>query len=117
MKIETVAHRKNQLMGREEAELKIHHHGQRTPTRAELLRAVAAHLKAGENLVVIDKIFTVRGEAVSTAKVHAYEKAEKIPAYKLEKMKRRMKASKEAAPAAKPEERPEKAAAGKKSEH
>ena len=107
MKLEIISHKKNQLMGREEAEIKVYHHGQRTPSRQEMLKEVAGHLKAQESHVIINSIMTIPGDACSHIKAHAYEKAESVPAYKAEKMKRRMKAAKgeakaEAEPAAKP---------------
>jgi ribosomal protein S24E len=95
MKIEIVSQKKNQLMGREEADVRIIHEGQRTPSRQEILKEVSHSLKAKEEHIIIDRIITVQGQAVSHAKVLAYEKKEDVPAYKIEKMKRRMKLEKE----------------------
>jgi len=91
MKIEIISQKKNQLIGREEAVLKIHHQGQSTPSRHELLKEIAHALKANESHVIIDRIFTSRGQGISEARALAYEKKEDIPPYKVEKMKRRMK--------------------------
>jgi len=91
MKIEIVSQKKNELMGREEAEVTIRHEGQRTPSRQEILKEIARHLKANEDHIIIDRIMTVQGQAVSAAKVLAYERKEDVPAYKIDKMKRRMK--------------------------
>jgi ribosomal protein S24E len=122
MKIEIVSQKKNPLMGREDIHMRINHEGQRTPSRQEILKEVARSLKSSEDRVIIDRIFTVQGQAVSDAKVLAYEKKEGVPAYKMNKMKRRMKTKAEAAqeaPAEKkaeaPAEKPaaEKAAEGK----
>lgn len=111
MKFETISQKKNQLMGREEAEIKIYHHGQRTPARQEIVKEVADHLKTSENQIIIDRIITVTGDACSHVKVLAYEKSENVPAYKIEKMKRRMKTAKE-----EPQAKPETAAKSKKEE-
>ena len=95
MKIEIVSQKKNVLMAREEAVVRVHHEGQRTPSRQEMLKEVSRILKASEDSVIIDRIFTLQGENISEAKVLAYEKREDVPAYKIEKMKRRMKAKAE----------------------
>jgi ribosomal protein S24E len=87
-------------MGREEAEARITHEGERTPSRQEILKEIAHHMKADEDSIIIDRIMTVQGQAVSAAKILAYERKEDVPAYKIEKMKRRMKVAKEEAPKA-----------------
>jgi len=99
MKIEIVSQKKNPLMGREDVHLRINHDGQSTPSRQEILKETAHLLKMNESHIIIDRIFTVQGQAVSNAKVLAYERKEDVPVYKTEKMKRRMKLEKE-----KPEE-------------
>jgi ribosomal protein S24E len=96
MKIEIISQKKNPLVGREEAEVRIHHEGQRTPSRQEVLKEIAHSLKANENHIIIDRIITMQGQAVSVAKILAYDKKEDVPAYKTDKMKRRMKVAKEA---------------------
>jgi len=103
MKIEVVSQKKNQLLGREEAEVRISHHGQRTPSRQEMLKGISLALKAGESSIIIDRIITLTGEPISVARVLAYENKDAMPKYKLEKMKRRMKLAKEEA--AKPAEK------------
>jgi len=91
MKIEVVSQKKNQLLGREESEVRISHHNQRTPSRQEMLKGVASALKASESLIIIDRIITLAGEPISIAKVLTYENKDTMPKYKLEKMKGRMK--------------------------
>jgi ribosomal protein S24E len=103
MKIEIISQKKNPLMGREDVQARINHDGQRTPSRQEILKEIAHALKTNENHIIIDRIFTVQGQAVSNAKIMAYERKEDVPAYKMDKMKRRMKLGKEA-PAEKPAE-------------
>ncbi len=100
MKIEVISQKKNPLVAREEAVVRVHHAGQRTPSRQEMVKEVAHALKADEQNIIIDRIFTLQGETISEAKVLAYEKKEDIPVYKIEKMKRRMKTAKEAEKAA-----------------
>jgi ribosomal protein S24E len=103
MKIEIVSQKKNPLMGREDVHVRISHEGQSTPSRQEILKEVAHSLKTGESHVIIDRIFTLQGENVSEVKVLSYGSKEDVPAYKAEKMRRRMKIKAEA-------EKPEKAA-------
>jgi ribosomal protein S24E len=95
MKIEIISQKKNELMGREESEVRIRHEGQRTPSRQEILKEIARQFKANEDQIIIDRIITIQGQAVSAAKVLAYEKKEDVPAYKIGKMKARMKLEKE----------------------
>jgi ribosomal protein S24E len=103
MKIEIVSQKKNPLVGREDVHVRINHEGQRTPSRQEILKELVYLLKTNEDKVIIDRIFTLQGQAVSDAKVLAYGKKEDVPAYKVDKMKRRMKAK---AGAEKPAEAP-----------
>ena len=98
MKIEIVSQKKNPLVGREDIHMRINHEGQRTPSRQEILKEIARSLKTNEEHIIIDRIFTVQGQAVSNAKVLAYDKREDVPVYKTDKMKRRMKIKTEAAP-------------------
>ncbi len=107
MKIEIVSQKKNPLVGREDVHIRINHEGQRTPSRQEILKEIAHSLKTNEDRVIIDRIFTVQGRAISDVKVLAYEKKEEVPAYKTDKMKRRMKAKVETE---KPAEKAEKVA-------
>lgn len=95
MKMEIVSQKKNPLVGREDVHFRINHEGQRTPSRQEILKEIARMLKTNDDRIIIDRIFTVQGQAVSDAKVLAYDKKEDVPAYKTDKMKRRMKAKSE----------------------
>ncbi len=91
MKLEVVSQKKNPLMEREEVLMRIHHADQRTPSRHEVAKAAASHLKTSESLIIVDRIITMQGQTMSQAKILAYEKSESIPAYMLEKMKKRTK--------------------------
>jgi ribosomal protein S24E len=91
MEMQIIDHKDNPLLGREEYWIKLDHTGKPTPTRIDILSFVAKELKSKEELVIIDKIFSSKGEASSKIKVFVYKKKESIPKYQLEKMKRRMK--------------------------
>jgi ribosomal protein S24E len=111
MKIEIISQKKNPLVGREDVHMRIDHQGQRTPSRQEILKEIARMLRTNDDRVIIDRIFTVQGQAVSNANVLAYGKKGDVPAYKTDKMKRRMKAKgAEEKPAEKPEAPAEKKA-------
>jgi ribosomal protein S24E len=104
MKIETETKKENPLMKREEAWIKVEHEGKPTPPRREILAEVAKHIKAKEDCVIIDKIFTEAGRGASKVRVLVYPKADAVPKAKLEKMKSRMEKKSKAAQAAQPAE-------------
>lgn len=91
MKIEILEHKKNPLMKREEAWVSVEHPGGATPRRAEILAGLAKKLGAKPELVIIDKIFSETGKALTRVRVQVYKSKEGIPKFKLEKMERRMK--------------------------
>ncbi len=107
MKLEVVEHRKNPLMKREEVLFSVDHGGRATPSRADLLKEVARKVKAKEDLVIIDRIFTSTGDSRSSLRVLVYKKANDIPKGKIEKMKTRMEKKKKPTGEAKPEGKPE----------
>jgi len=102
MKIEIKEQKKNPLLKREEVSVSLEHPGKATPSRREILPELAKVLKSREELLIIDKIFSVHGKNVSEARVLAYKKKDEIPKEKLEKMKGRMMEKKKAAPAEAP---------------
>ena len=91
MKIDIEEHKKNPLMKRDEYVLSIDHSGKPTPSRQELLKEIAKEIKAKEDVIIINKIFSSPGSPVSKARIHAYGKKEDIPADKLAKMEKRKK--------------------------
>jgi len=110
MKMEILEHKKNPLMKREEVVFSVDHDGKATPSRKDLLKEIAKRLKAKEDLLIIDRIFTSAGDSKSSMKVLVYKKPGDIPKGKLEKMKARMERKKEPKPEkeeAKPEEKKE----------
>jgi len=98
VKMDVLSRRKNPLLKREEIIVTVEHKGARTPSRLELLEDLSKKLKINKNLIIVDKILTVRGKSESKVKVLAYEKESDIPAYKLEKMKKRIKVKEEKKP-------------------
>ena len=102
--MEIISKKKNLLMGREEAWIRVEHLGKSTPTRKELIADAAKLFKSQDDCVIVDKIFTESGIASSKAKILIYGKAADVPKAKSDKMKIRMKLMKkgEEAPAAAP---------------
>jgi ribosomal protein S24E len=115
MKVDIIDQKKNPLLKRDEIRARIGHPGKPTPNRKEILAVLAKALKAGEDRVIVDKIFTRKALPESEAHALVYKKKEDIPKDKLEKMERRTKKAEKpkeekAAPAeegAKPEAKPE----------
>lgn len=108
MVVKVLERKKNPLMKREEVSAVYEHSGKPTPTRDEILPNLEKSLKAGKDLILIDKIFSIKGKGESRLKVLLYSKKEDIPKDKVEAIKKRAekkKAKKEEAPAqeAKPE--------------
>lgn len=97
MKIQILEQKKNPLLKREEVSVSLEHPGKATPSRKEILPELAKALKSREDLLIIDKIFSVPGKNISEARVLAYKKKDEIPKNKLEKMKGRMAPKKKAA--------------------
>lgn len=70
-------------------------HGRKaTPSRQEILKEVAKQVKASEDVIIIDKIFSKSGVSASEARAFVYKKKDEIPRDKLEKMTRRMEKKK-----------------------
>jgi len=107
-----VSEKKNSAMKRDEYIISVEHKGKATPNRPEIIKGVAKLIKVNDNLIIIDKIISNRGLQSSIAYVLSYRKRDDVPAYKLEKMKKRIEKIKpkseakqaDAAPAA--EEKP-----------
>ena len=111
MKIEVVEQKKNPLMKREEAWVLVEHKGKATPRRMEVLSELSKKMGSKPELLIVDKLFSESGKAVTKAKVLVYKNKADIPKFKLEKMERRIAKSikKAAAPPAeapKPEAKP-----------
>jgi len=103
--MEVINQKKNPLMNREEAWIRIDHSGKPTPPRKDIIADVAKQFKAKEDCVIVDKIFSEAGIAASRVKVLVYPKSDAVPKAKMDKMKIRMGLMKkmkkgEAAPAA-----------------
>jgi ribosomal protein S24E len=97
MKLEIVSEKKNALAKNEEVRARIEHAGARTPSRMEILEEAARKLKKDKSLIIVDSIFSDNARPASEARILVYPSAQDVPAHKLEKMKRRMKQSKEQA--------------------
>ena len=89
MKIDVKEHRKNPLMKRDEYVVLVDHAGKPTPSRQEILKELAKELKVAEDVIIINKIFSLAGKQVSETRIHVYRKKGEIPADKLEKMSRK----------------------------
>jgi ribosomal protein S24E len=89
MSLKVTEKKKNPLMKREEVHATIEHSGKPTPPRKEILPHLEKFLKAKGDLILIDKIFSVKGKGESKLKVFVYSKKDDIPKDKLELIQRR----------------------------
>ncbi|MEM1599249.1 MAG: 30S ribosomal protein S24e [Sulfolobaceae archaeon] len=62
----------NSVLGRRELWLKVYHMGSGTPSRKEIIKAVAQSLNVSENVIVVRKVFTTYGAGISNVKLHIY---------------------------------------------
>ncbi len=111
MVVKIIEQRKNPLLKREEVRCIFEHPGKATPSRSEMLPELEKVLKTKKELIIIDKIFSLKGKGESKVHILVYKKKEDIPKGKLEKMERRMrkkgKPAQEVKPEGKAEEKPE----------
>jgi ribosomal protein S24E len=98
---------KNPLLKREEADILYTHKGKPTPSRRDLIKEISKELKSKEDLIIINKIHTIRGKNESRINAFVFSKKEDIPSGLLEASKKRMKEKKEKPPEEKPAEKEE----------
>jgi len=84
MKSHVVEEKDNPLMRRKEYWLSVTHPEHATPARKDVMAFLAAELKAKEDTIIIDKMFSDKGIASTRVKVEVYAKKEDIPKRKLE---------------------------------
>lgn len=128
MSFEVVEERTNNLLGRREAKLVVHHEGAGTPDRLTVRKLVSEHFKTPVDRVFVRSIATRTGGSSATCMVEIYTDAKStdiVPAYlknrMLPKDQRVAKQKKEAepkpaAPAPKPTAKKEEAKPAEKKE-
>ena len=121
MSFEVVEEHTNNLLGRREAKLVVHHEGAGTPDRLTVRKLASEHFKAPVDQVFVKSIATRTGGSSATCMVEIYQDAKSadiVPAYlknrMLPKDQRVAKVKKEAEP--KPAPSAPKPAAEKKAE-
>ena len=121
MSFEVVEEHTNNLLGRREAKLVVHHEGAGTPDRLTVRKLASEHFKTPVDRVFVKSIATRTGGSSATCMVEIYQDAKSadiVPAYlknrMLPKDQRVAKVKKEAEP--KPAPPPPKPAAEKKAE-
>ena len=105
MSFEVVEEHTNNLLGRREAKLVVHHEGAGTPDRLTVRKLASEHFKAPVDRVFVKSIATRTGGSSATCMVEIYQDAkaaEIVPAYlknrMLPKDQRVAKVKKEAEP-------------------
>ena len=112
MSFEIVEEHTNNLLGRREAKLVVHHEGAGTPDRLTVRKLASEHFKAPVDRVFVRSIATRTGGSSATCMVEIYtdaKSAEIVPAYLKNRMlpkdrrvaKKKTEEEKPAAPAAK----------------
>jgi len=128
LSFEVVEEHVNNLLGRREAKLVVHHEGAGTPDRLTVRKLASEHFKAQLDRVFVRSIATRTGGSSATCMVEIYtdaKAADIVPAYLKNRMlpkdqrvaKKKTEEEKPAAPAAKsPKPAPEKKAEAKSAE-
>jgi len=128
LSMEVVEEHTNNLLGRREAKLIVHHEGAGTPDRLTVRKLASEHFKAPVDRVFVRSIATRTGGSSATCMVEIYtdaKAADIVPAYLKNRMlpkdqrvaKKKTEEEKPAAPAAKaPKPAPEKKAEAKPAE-
>ncbi|MCK4335792.1 MAG: hypothetical protein KAW40_03645 [Candidatus Aenigmarchaeota archaeon] len=104
MSVKILDQKKNPLLKREEVHAVFEHTGKPTPPRKDILPFLEKALRAKKDLILIDKIFSIKGKGESKLKVFVYSKKDDIPKDKLEVIQKRMEKKK--AKGEEPEEKP-----------
>ena len=104
MSVKILDQKKNPLLKREEVHAVFEHTGKPTPPRKDILPLLEKALRAKKDLILIDKIFSIKGKGESKLKVFVYSKKDDIPKDKLEVIQKRMEKKK--AKKEEPEEKP-----------
>lgn len=94
MSVKILDQKKNPLLKREEVHAIFEHAGKPTPPRKDILPSLEKVLNAKKDLILIDKIFSVKGKGESKLKVFVYSKKDDIPKDKLEVIQKRMERKK-----------------------
>ncbi len=111
MKSQVLEEKSNPMMRRKEYWVLIEHAEKATPPRKEILGFLTRELKAGADLIIVDKMFSEKGRAATRVRAEVYSKKEDMPRHKLEKAASRLE--KKATAEKKPEKQAEKPPAAK----
>ncbi len=90
MNVKIIQKKDNPLLKREDIWCVVEHEGKATPRREELTSLMAKNFNKDADLIIIDKIFSIRGKGSSKVKVFIYKNKESIPKEKIEKIQRRL---------------------------
>jgi ribosomal protein S24E len=127
LSFEVVEEHTNNLLGRREAKLVVHHEGAGTPDRLTVRKLASEHFKSPIDRVFVRSISTRTGGSSATCMVEIYtdaKAADIVPAYLKNRMlpkdqrvaKKKTEEEKPAAPAKAPKPAPEKKAEAKPAE-
>lgn len=82
MEMKALQERENELLGRKEVKFEMNHLATATPTKASVVKELAAKYGVPEDHVVVDYIFTHKGVASSEVRAKIYKEKPKVKAAK-----------------------------------
>lgn len=85
MDFKILSEKENKFFNRKELKIEISHPNSATPTKADLLKELAAKYSAPEENIIIGYIFTKKGLCTSVAEAKIYKEKPKIKQKKSEK--------------------------------
>jgi len=88
MNYNVLSEKENELLKRKEVKIEIEHLLASTPSKAELMKALAAAYSIPEENIVIDYIFTEKGIGKSVAKVKIFREKPKVKEKKAKEEKK-----------------------------
>lgn len=94
MNYTVIEEKQNELLKRREMKIEIDHLLAATPSKADLLKELAAAYSVPEENILIDFIFTHKGIGKSVAKVKIYQEKPKVKEKKQKEKKNEASASK-----------------------
>jgi ribosomal protein S24E len=94
MNFNVLDEKQNDLLKRKEMKIEIEHLLAATPSKADLLKELAAAYSVPEENILIDYIFTQKGIGKSLAKLKIYKEKPKVAEKKVKEIKNEAPASK-----------------------
>lgn len=89
MNMNILEEKENKLLDRKELKIELVHEKAATPKKADLIKELATKYSVPEENIVLDYIFTEKGQARSVAKVKIYKQKPKVKVKKQTKTEKK----------------------------